>query len=50
MQDWSINDEQPPPRWLVYGLAAASVVALVCLLLMVLWLVAVYIVPNRWIP
>jgi hypothetical protein len=46
MDDWALtSDDRPPPNWLVYGLAAAAGVALIALLLMGLWLAAMFLIP-----
>ena len=46
MEDWALTeDDRPAPAWLVYGLCAAAGVALVSLLLMALWLAAMFLIP-----
>lgn len=50
MRDWASNDDNPPPRWLVYGVAACAVLALASLGLMLAWLAAMYLLPNHWLP
>ncbi len=44
------NDENPPPRWLVYGITAAASVSVLSLMAMALWLLLAYWVPARWLP
>jgi hypothetical protein len=44
------NDENPPPRWLVYGITAAAGVSVLSLMAMALWLLFAYWVPARWLP
>jgi len=51
MEDWALTeDERPAPRWLVYGLAMAASVALIALVLMALWVAAMFFIPRTWMP
>jgi hypothetical protein len=51
MEDWALtDDDRPTPRWLFYGLVLSAVVALASLVVMGLWLAALYLVPRNWLP
>lgn len=44
------NEENPPPRWLVYGMTAAAGVSVLSLLAMAVWLAWLYWLPASWLP
>ncbi|MEZ5994036.1 MAG: hypothetical protein R3E76_17010 [Planctomycetota bacterium] len=51
MDDWALtDDDRPTPRWLFYGLVLAAGIALVSMVLMTLWVAAMYLAPRTWLP
>jgi hypothetical protein len=51
MDDWALSDDdRPTPRWLMMGIVAAVALAVVSMILMGLWLVALYLVPGSVWP
>lgn len=51
MDDWALtDDDRPTPRWLVFGLALSAAIALLSLLIMGLWLAALFLIPRTWLP
>jgi hypothetical protein len=51
MDDWALSDDdRPAPRWLVGGLFVAAAIAVVSLIVMGLWLAALYLAPASLRP
>lgn len=51
MEEWALSEEdRPVPPWLFYGLAVSAGIAIISLVLMAFWLVAMFLVPRSWIP